>query len=145
MLTPNVNTRTWTSFPDISWDTIWLTNPRNRTIVNYISCLLICRMHLNIPSMMDNQEKKKNYGKILQDHKVRVRVSCSVVSDSLRPHGLQPTRLLSPWNFPGKITGVGCHFLLQRIFPTQGSNPGFSHSRQALYHLSHQGEGTIIL
>ena len=38
--------------------------------------------------------------------------SCSVVSDSLRPHGLQPTRLLHPWDFPGKSTGVGCHCLL---------------------------------
>ena len=35
------------------------------------------------------------------------------MSDSLRPHGLQPTRLLSPWDSPGKNTGVGCHFLLQ--------------------------------
>ena len=38
--------------------------------------------------------------------------SRSVVSDSLRPHGLQPTRLLCPWDFPGKSTGVGCHCLL---------------------------------
>ena len=38
--------------------------------------------------------------------------SRSVVSDSSRPHGLQPTRLLGPWNFPGKSTGVGCHCLL---------------------------------
>ena len=38
----------------------------------------------------------------------------SVVSDSVRPHGLQPTRLLHPWDSPGKNTGVGCHFLLQR-------------------------------
>ena len=37
----------------------------------------------------------------------------SVVSDSVRPHGLQPTRLLHPWDSPGKNTGVGCHFLLQ--------------------------------
>ena len=35
------------------------------------------------------------------------------MSDSSRPHGLQPTRLLHPWDFPGKSTGVGCHFLLQ--------------------------------
>ena len=35
--------------------------------------------------------------------------SCSVVSDSSRPHGLHPTRLLHPWDFPGKTTGVGCH------------------------------------
>ena len=40
----------------------------------------------------------------------------------VRPHGLQPTRLLNPWNSPGKNTGVGCHALLQGIFPTQGSN-----------------------
>ena len=39
--------------------------------------------------------------------------SRSVVSDSSRPHGLQPTRLHHPWDFPGKSTGVGCHCLLQ--------------------------------
>ena len=44
-----------------------------------------------------------------------------------------------PWNFPGKSTGVGCHFLFQEIFPTQGSNPCLSHCRQTLYHLSHLG------
>ena len=38
--------------------------------------------------------------------------SCSVMSDSSRPHGLQPTRLLHPWDFPGKSTGMGCHCLL---------------------------------
>ena len=40
-------------------------------------------------------------------------ISCSVMSSSLPPHGLQPTRLLCPWNSPGKNIGVGCHFLLQ--------------------------------
>ena len=50
--------------------------------------------------------------------------SRSVVSDSLWPHGLQPTRLLRPWDSPGKNTGVGCHFLPQGIFLTQGLNPG---------------------
>ena len=40
----------------------------------------------------------------------------------LLPHGLQPARLFSPWDFPGKNTKVGYHFLLQGIFPTQGSN-----------------------
>ena len=49
---------------------------------------------------------------------------CSVLSDSLQPHELQPTRLLCPWNFPGKNTGVGCHFLLQGSSLTQGSKPG---------------------
>ena len=42
------------------------------------------------------------------------------------------------WDSPGKSTGVGCHFLLQGIFPTQGSNPDLPHCRQMLYHLSHQ-------
>ena len=46
----------------------------------------------------------------------------SVVSDPLRPHGLQPNRLLCPWDFPGKNIEVGYHFLLQGIFPTQGLN-----------------------
>ena len=43
--------------------------------------------------------------------------------DSVRPYGLYPARLLCPWDSPGKNTGVGCHALLQGIFPTQGSNP----------------------
>ena len=48
-------------------------------------------------------------------------------------------RLLCPWNSSGKNTGVGCHSLLQGIFLTQGSNPGFLYYKQILYHLSHQG------
>ena len=46
--------------------------------------------------------------------------------------------LLCPWDFAGKSTGVYCHFLLQRIFLTQGLNPGLLHCRQMLYRLSHQ-------
>ena len=46
---------------------------------------------------------------------------------TLRLHGLQPTRLFCPWNFPSKITGADCHFLLQRIFPTKGLNPYLLH------------------
>ena len=52
---------------------------------------------------------------------------------------LEPTRLFYPWDFLGKNTRMGCHFLLQRIFPNQGSNPGLLHCRQILYQLSHQG------
>ena len=44
--------------------------------------------------------------------------SSSVMSDSSRPHGLQPTRLLHPWDFPGKSTGVGCHCLLWTLYHT---------------------------
>ena len=39
-------------------------------------------------------------------------------------HGLWPASLLCPWNFPGKNTGMGCRYLLERIFPIQGSDPG---------------------
>ena len=51
----------------------------------------------------------------------------SVMSDSLQSYGLYPTRLLCLWNFLGKNTGVGCHFLLQGIFLTQGLNLHFLH------------------
>ena len=50
----------------------------------------------------------------------------------------QPTRFLRPWDSPGKNTGVGCHFLLQGIFSTQGSNPGLQNCRRILYQLSHR-------
>ena len=56
--------------------------------------------------------------------------------------GLQPVRLLWPWDFPGKNTRVGCHFLLQGIFPNQGLNQCLwclLHCRWILYLLSHQG------
>ena len=61
------------------------------------------------------------------------------MSNSLQPHGLQPTRLLCPRDSPGKNTGVGCHVFLQGIFPTQGLNPGLLHCRWILYRLSYQG------
>ena len=59
--------------------------------------------------------------------------SRSVMSDSLRPHGLY-----SPWSSPGQNTGVGSLSLLQGIFPTQGLNPGLLHCGQILYCLSHK-------
>ena len=60
------------------------------------------------------------------------------MSDSLQPHGLQSTRLLCPWDSPGKTPGVGCRALLQGIFLTQGLNPGLLYCRWILYHLSHR-------
>ena len=60
---------------------------------------------------------------------IAVHHSCQLVnmhklhqSDSLQPYGLEPARLLYPWDFPGKSTREGCHALLQGIFLTQGSN-----------------------
>ena len=64
--------------------------------------------------------------------------SRSVLSDSLRPHGLY-----SPGNSPGQNTGVGSLSLLHGIFPTQGSNPSLLHCRQILYQLSHKGSPRI--
>ena len=52
----------------------------------------------------------------------------------LWPHGLQSARLLSPWNFPEKNIGVGCHFLLQRIFLTHRSNLRLLVGTRILYH-----------
>ena len=51
------------------------------------------------------------------------KISCSVLSDFFRHYKLWPSRLLYPWDFPGKNTGVGYHFLLKGIFLPQGSNP----------------------
>ena len=98
--------------------------------------------------------------------------SRSVVSDSSRPNGLQPTRLLRPWDFPGKSTGVGCHCLLRLVAQwcpifcnprllcpwnspgkntwvgshslLQGLNPVLLHCRWILYHPSHQGSRGVI-
>ena len=54
------------------------------------------------------------------------------------------TRLLCPWGSPGKNARVGCHALLQGMFPTQGLNPGLSHCRWILYHLNHEGSPKIL-
>ena len=63
-----------------------------------------------------------------------------VVSDSLLSHGLY-----GPWNSPGQNTGVGSLSLLQKIFPTQGLNPGLLHCRRILYQLSYQGSPLVPL
>ena len=81
------------------------------------------------------RRKRRGRRKRIQDYEfhiyvclcvcVRARV-CALSAQScltLRPHGLKPARLLCPWDFPGKNTGVGCHFLIQRIFPTQKIKP----------------------
>ena len=62
------------------------------------------------------------------------------MSDSLWPHGLY-----SPWNSPGRSTGVGSLSLLQGIFPAQGSNPGFSYCRKILHQLNHKGSSSSRL
>ena len=61
-------------------------------------------------------------GTLLQINPRVPSVSHSVVQDSLGLHRLQPASLFYLWTSPGKNTGVGCHFLLHGIFPTQGLN-----------------------
>ena len=77
---------------------------------------------------------------LLLPMKVKVKSEiCSVVSDSLRPHGL-----CSPWSSPGQNTGVVSLSLFWGIFPTQGSNPGLPHYRWILYQLSHKRSPRIL-
>ena len=64
-------------------------------------------------------------------------LGCSVVSDSLQPHGLQPARVLGPWDSPGIP-------LFKGIFPTWVPNLGLLHCRQILYHLIHQGNTNFV-
>ena len=71
--------------------------------------------------------------------RMKVKVSHSAVSNSLWPH-----ELYSPWDSLGQNTEVGSLSLLQRIFPTQGSNPGLPHCRQIFYQVSHKGSPRIL-
>ena len=84
------------------------------------------------------QTQGSNSG-VLHCRQILYSVSRSVMSDSLQPHGLQHASILCPWDFPGKNTGASCHFLLQGIFQTQGSNSGLPYCRQTLYPLSQEG------
>ena len=63
-----------------------------------------------------------NHGDGFKLHTLSRVCCCSVVSDSVQPHGLYPARLFCSWSFPGKNIGVGCHFLLQGTFLIQESN-----------------------
>ena len=143
----------------VEWVTLWWETPQDLSPGIRLTPTVMSHSHLcakmiphpfGLPAKMCNPtlimrkyQKLPNRGTFYEipDHcsKLTERErSHSVMSDSLRPHGLQPTRLLHPCDFSGKSTGVGCHFLLQEIFPTQGSNPGLLHCRQTLYCLSHQ-------
>ena len=85
--------------------------------------------------------KKGKYFSLLQDLRIRLNTFlvvievlvvklCTTVCEFMGC--MQPTGFLCLWNFPGKNTGVGCHSFLQRIFLTQGSNPGLLHCRRSL-------------
>ena len=111
-------------------------------------CLIVCKSHylqqLCRPSFC--LSPREFFG---HRNTVPCVVSRQVVSDSATPWnaGSSVHGIFHPWDSPGKNTRVGCHFLLQGIFLTQGSNPGLPHRRQMLYHPSYQGskKGTFIL
>ena len=84
-------------------------------------CLLFGRKVMtNLDSVLKSRDIEHNMNTKLLSH---VRLFAT-------PWAVACTRLLHPWDFLDKSTGVGCHFLLQGIFPTQGSNPGLLHCRQ---------------
>ena len=96
-----------------SSDEMWSTGEGNGKILQY-SCFenpmnsmkrqKDMALKDELPKLRNNSRKNDETEPKQKQH--------SVVSDPQRPHGLQPTRLLHPWDFPGKNTGVGCHFLL---------------------------------
>ena len=94
-----------------------------------LPALLQLKLYHERKAMRSNMKKQ-----VVQD--AACLLSRSVVSNSARPHGLQPTRLPCPWDFPSKNTGGGCHFLLQVVFSIQGSNLHFlrlPHCREILH------------
>ena len=96
--------------------------------------------HVNHPfrtaDRKPNEKKKRNLNKRPESSESESR---SVVSNSWWPHGLY-----SSWNSPGQNTGEGSLYLLQWIFPTQGSNPSLPRCGQILYQLSHKGSPRIL-
>ena len=106
------------------WFPLWLTglicSPRDSQksspTPQFKSIISLALSFISSPTVTSRHDYWKNHQEVCM-------LSHSVVSDSFQSHGLKPTMFLRPWDFPGKNTGVGCHFLLQGIFPTQGSNP----------------------
>ena len=110
-----------------------------------MSCfsLQLCSDCISMDSLMSMEITGDKRGSIPDSHCVPLTwnesesESCSVMSNSFRPHGLlSPWR--SPWNSPGQNTRVGSLSLLQGIFPTQRFNRGLLHRRWILYQLSYQ-------
>ena len=106
----------------------------------WVSASLVAQMVKYLPAMRETQVR-------FLDQEDPLEKGMATHSSTLAwkiPPMEKPGRY-SPWDFPGKNTGVGCHYILQGIFLVQGSNPGLPHCRQILYHLSHQGSPVTIL
>ena len=92
------------------------------------------KRHWNKHRVMRDGEKKESA--VIKRKMCLVAQSCLTLCD---PMDCNPPGSSVPGDSPDKNTGVGCHTLLQGIFPTQGSNPGLLYCRQILYQQSHQG------
>ena len=120
---------------------------------HYCSCL---KMRLHFPPKIRSEGRKKRITQLLyiyyilgirHKHFYHLIINNNPVWENKKvaqlcltshdPMDYGPSGL--PWNCPGKNTGVSCHFLLQGIFPIQGSNLGLPHCRQILYYLNHRG------
>ena len=87
---------------------VFLRCPRGRSCITALPVNALSEQHTD-PLLIISREIN------MAEHVRKAHGVCSVTSDSLWPHGLQPARLLCSWDFPGKSTGVGCHFLLQSL------------------------------
>ena len=96
-----------------------------------MGCRLWGRIELDTTEATQQQQQHEPYFLLFQ-----LLLSCQVVSNSLRPHGLWPASVVCSWDFPGKNTGVGC--LLHGIFPTQGLNQHLLCWQMDSLPLSHQ-------
>ena len=105
--------------------------------VSFCKCQRIGIMQ--IISLVTMERRNNNIYYVFYSMKVKVK-SCSVMSNSLRPHGVYGS-----WNSPGQNTGVDSLSLLWGIFPTQESNQGLLHCRWILYQLSYQGSSLTWL
>ena len=105
--------------------TIWGKGCVNQTAVMFSQCMCIrwlcCTLQIYYRLFVNWSE-------------VKITQSCRTLCDPMD----------CSWNSPGQNTGVGSLSLLQGIFPTYGSNPGFPHCRWTLYQLSHQGSPRIM-
>ena len=124
-----------------SWPRNWtqVSCLAGRFFTNWATSLLLL-MHIGIPKAWHCTRRAASGSPSCTCLEVTTQEFCvcagcaSVMSDSWRPHELQPTWLLCSWDSPVKNTRVVCHFLLQRIFPTQALNLCLPHCRQILYH-----------
>ena len=100
-------------------------------LLREIIIVIFTQYHLCAESYMEESYSTTTYSYLM------CCVLCAVLSHSVKFDSLQPHGLARHGDSLGKNTTVGCHALLQGIFPTQGSNPGLLHCRWILYRLSH--------